>query len=292
MSLGGFTYTEGGFSSSTAAVNAANQVWAMFGPQQSGSSVNRPFGTAVLDGFDFDFETSVANMPPFAQRLRDLMDAATAGGSKKFYLSAAPQCPYPDVADDPMLNGAISFDFIMVQFYNNYCGGQAFVPGASTQNNFNFATWDNWARTVSRNRNVKVLLGLPGNVGGAGSGYISGSQLSAVIAYCKQFSSFGGVMLWDASQTWVNSGFLSQVSSALGGSNPPPPPTSTTTTRPGTTLTTSTRPPATTTTAPPPPGGGTVPQWGQCGGQGWTGPTACVSPYSCTCSSVWWCDCR
>ena len=37
---------------------------------------------------------------------------------------------------------------------------------------------------------------------------------------------------------------------------------------------------------------GTVPQWGQCGGQGYTGPTACVSRYTCTCSGVYWCDCR
>ncbi|OBZ75906.1 Exoglucanase 1 [Grifola frondosa] len=27
--------------------------------------------------------------------------------------------------------------------------------------------------------------------------------------------------------------------------------------------------------------GGTVPQWGQCGGTGWTGATTCVSPYTC-----------
>jgi hypothetical protein len=30
------------------------------------------------------------------------------------------------------------------------------------------------------------------------------------------------------------------------------------------------------------PTGGTVPQWGQCGGQGWTGGTVCVSPFKCT----------
>ncbi|KAH0589832.1 Esterase/lipase/thioesterase [Termitomyces sp. 'cryptogamus'] len=30
------------------------------------------------------------------------------------------------------------------------------------------------------------------------------------------------------------------------------------------------------------PSAGTVPQYGQCGGTGWTGPTGCVAPYVCT----------
>ena len=57
-----------------------------------------------------------------------------------------------------MLAGAVSFDAIWVQFYNNYCGLQSYTAGSSTQNNFNFATWDNWAKTVSLNPNVKVML--------------------------------------------------------------------------------------------------------------------------------------
>lgn len=39
----------------------------------------------------------------------------------------------------------------------------------------------------------------------------------------------------------------------------------------------------TTTKSPAPTSGGTVPQFGQCGGSGWTGATVCVSPYKCTC---------
>ncbi|PPR06035.1 hypothetical protein CVT24_004705 [Panaeolus cyanescens] len=49
---------------------------------------------------------------------------------------------------------------------------------------------------------------------------------------------------------------------------------STTTTRPATT--------STSTSSAPTSTGGTVPHYGQCGGQGYTGPTACVSPYKCT----------
>ena len=140
------------------------------------------------------------------------MDADT---SKSYYLTAAPQCPYPDAADDPMLNGTVSMDAVFVQFYNNYCGVQSYTPGSSTQNNFNFDTWDNWAKTVSLNPNVKVLLGVPAGQTAAGSGYEPASTLDPIIQYCKQFSSFGGVMMWDASQAVANSGFLSAVKSSL-----------------------------------------------------------------------------
>jgi chitinase len=189
-------------------------IWATFGPVQKGSTALRPFGSAVVDGFDLDFEKGVANMVPFANQLRSLMDSATSHGGKRYFLTAAPQCPYPDYANNAMLNGAVSFDAIWVQFYNNGCGVQSFVRGSSTQKSFNFATWDNWARTVSKNRKVKVFLGVPAGPHAAGSGYLSASSLQPVISYCKKFSSFGGVMMWDASQAYANSGFLSGVSAS------------------------------------------------------------------------------
>ncbi|KAJ6465224.1 glycosyl hydrolase family 61-domain-containing protein [Mycena vitilis] len=36
---------------------------------------------------------------------------------------------------------------------------------------------------------------------------------------------------------------------------------------------------------------GTVQQYGQCGGQGWTGATACVAPFKCTVSSQYYSQC-
>jgi chitinase len=73
-------------------------------------------------------------MVPFANQLRSLMDANAASTGKKWYLTAAPQCPYPDSADNTMLNGAVYLDAIWVQFYNNYCGLQSYIAGVSTQN--------------------------------------------------------------------------------------------------------------------------------------------------------------
>ena len=50
LSVGGATYTEAGFASEDAATAAAEKLWAMFGPQQYGSSALRPFGKAIIDG--------------------------------------------------------------------------------------------------------------------------------------------------------------------------------------------------------------------------------------------------
>ncbi len=130
------------------------------------------------------------------------------------------------------------------------------------------------------------MLGVPGDSGAAGSGYEPPSTLASIISYAKTFSSFGGVMIWDMSQVWANSGFLDGVSSALGGA----PASSPTPTTMVTVITKSTATP--TTTATPTSTAGLATQWNQCGGQGWAGPTACVAPYVCTYQSVWYSQCR
>ncbi|KAL7928399.1 glycoside hydrolase family 62 protein [Trichoderma chlorosporum] len=38
-------------------------------------------------------------------------------------------------------------------------------------------------------------------------------------------------------------------------------------------------------------GSGTAPHWAQCGGLGYTGPTTCESPYTCTVSNEWYSQC-
>lgn len=212
--MGGATYAEGGFSSPDAATASAQNLWAMFGPEQADSGVLRPFGSAVVDGYDYDFEAATTNMVPFGVELRRLMDEATAGGDKPYYITAAPQCPFPDHANEEALDGNVFFDFIMIQFYNNYCGINSFVQGAAEQSAYNFNTWDQWAATTSLNPNVKVLLGIPANTG-AGGGYTDGAKLAEAIEYTKQYSSFGGVMMWDMSQLYANEGFLEEVTASL-----------------------------------------------------------------------------
>ena len=144
-----------------------------------------------MSGFDFDFETTVTNTVPFASQLRSLMDTDP---TRTYYLTAAPQCPFPDIADDPILTGNVSVDAVFVQAYNNYCGLNSFVVGAAEQANFNFAVWDNWAKTVSLNPNVRIFLGVPAGATAAGSGYTTVVGLKPIVEYCKTFSSFGGVV--------------------------------------------------------------------------------------------------
>ncbi|TFK20423.1 endoglucanase II [Coprinopsis marcescibilis] len=55
-------------------------------------------------------------------------------------------------------------------------------------------------------------------------------------------------------------------------------------------------PPASTSVPPvvvpsQPPSQGTVPQWGQCGGSGYSGPSECISPYKCTKTNEWYSQC-
>ncbi|KOS20403.1 Chitinase 1 [Escovopsis weberi] len=286
LSMAGATYTEGGFPSEAAAVAAANNFWSLFGPIQSGSTATRPFGNAVVDGFDFDFESTVNNALSFTRQLRQLTNSA---GGKKFYLSTAPQCVYPDAADQTFLQGQVAMDLIQIQFYNNWCGVANFPTG------WNFATWDNWAKTVSANPNVKILLGVPASPGAANAGsWPSSSQLSSAFSDAKTYSSFGGAMLWDMSQLYQNLDFLKQIVSLVGGggaSPSPQPPSSTPAPSP------TTPPPSTAPTTPPvssPTGGNGagLPQWAQCGGMGYTGPTQCAAPYKCVTSSVWWSSCQ
>lgn len=212
LSIGGATYSEGGFESEEEAIATAEWVWVTFGPNYGDGTAERPFDDASVDGFDLDFESTIANMATFANRLRELMDPIG-----DYILTAAPQCPFPDAANGEMLDGAVYFDFVWVQFYNNFCGVNHF-GGGSNPGEYNFEAWDNWARTASKNPDVKVMIGVPGSPSAAGSGYVDASVLTEIIAYTKQFDSFGGVMVWDVSQAYTNNpGFLGAIKSALGG---------------------------------------------------------------------------
>ncbi|KAJ5378960.1 Class III chitinase [Penicillium cosmopolitanum] len=212
LSIGGATYSEGGFKNEDDAKAGAKLMWETFGPVKEGSKMKRPFDDAALDGFDFDFESSVTHMAPFANELRALINKET---DRKYFLTAAPQCPYPDQADKDILNGPVYIDAIWVQFYNNFCGVNNFNKDA-TSSKYNFEEWDNWAKTVSKNKDVKVIIGVPADTTAASTGYIPADKLVDVIEYSKKFESFGGVMMWDVTQAYANDGFIDTVVKALG----------------------------------------------------------------------------
>jgi chitinase len=147
----------------------------------------------------------------FVNSLRSLYAQDT---SKGYYVSAAPKCVYPDASVGTALTNS-HFDMVFVQFYNNYCGA---ASGAS----FNYGTWDTWAKS-SPNPNVKVFIGVPAAPAAAGSGYITPAALSTLVASVKsKYSSLGGVMMWDASESSANvinkMTYAQNAKAALGGS--------------------------------------------------------------------------
>ncbi|TFY64120.1 hypothetical protein EVJ58_g2828 [Rhodofomes roseus] len=208
MSLGGATGSAG-FSNTSQAQEFAQTIWNLL---LGGSSSIRPFGNAVLDGIDLDIEGGSSEyFTDFVSALRSLMNS----GSKTYYLTAAPQCPFPDAYIGSVIN-AESFDAIYVQFYNNYCG----LTNYDNSNDWNFGTWDNWAKNTSPNPNVKVYIGAPASSTAAGSGYVDAATLGAIAqATRQQYSSFGGVMLWDASQAYANNRYDAAIKGYLTGSS-------------------------------------------------------------------------
>ncbi|KAJ7730882.1 glycoside hydrolase [Mycena maculata] len=240
ISLGGGAGAGAVFTSDAEAVTFAGTIWDLF---LGGSSSTRPFGAAVLDGVDLDIEGgSPTGFASFVTEIRSL----SAGASKPYYITAAPQCPYPDAYIGSAIN-AVGFDAVFVQFYNNYCGVSAY----SDPNDWDFSTWDNWAKTVSPNPNVKVFIGAPAAEAAANSGsYVDAATLGAIaIATRAEYSSFGGIMLWDASQAYANDRYDMQIKNLIttaGGGTTTSTKTSTTSTK-TTTTTTSTKTTTTTT---------------------------------------------
>ncbi|KZW02028.1 glycoside hydrolase [Exidia glandulosa HHB12029] len=209
ISMGGATGANT-FGSDEQAKGFADQVWDLF---LGGDSKTRPFGDAVLDGVDLDIEGGgPTGYAAFVTQLRTHFDNA----DKKYYVTAAPQCIFPDQNLGAVLDAAY-FDAVYVQFYNNPCG----LNKADDPVNWNFGVWDWWARNTSPNKDVKIYLGAPASSTAAGSGFLEADALSKVATDMrKKYPSFGGVMVWDASQAYANGRFdqaLKKTMKANGG---------------------------------------------------------------------------
>ncbi|XP_059650973.1 acidic endochitinase-like [Cornus florida] len=167
-----------------------------------GKASSRPLGDAVLDGIDFDIELGTD------QHWDDLARFLSAYSykGKKVYLTAAPQCPFPDA----LVGGALKtglFDYVWVQFYNNppcqYSSGDA----SDLQ-----SAWNQWTSDIPA---TKIFLGLPAAPEAAGSGFIPTNDLtSQVLPAIKASDKYGGVMLWSKfydDQTGYSSSIKSDV---------------------------------------------------------------------------------
>ncbi|XP_062206399.1 acidic endochitinase-like [Phragmites australis] len=170
-----------GLSSTDDANSVANYLWDNY---LGGSSSSRPLGAAVLDGIDFDIENG--NSAHYDD-LANALSAFSAQG-KKVYLTAAPQCPYPDASLGPALQTGL-FDNVWVQFYNNpVC---EYTNGDDTNL---VKAWGTWTSSVKAG---SFYLGLPASTGAAGSGYIPPGELTGtVIPAIQGVGKYGGIMLW------------------------------------------------------------------------------------------------
>lgn len=105
-----------------------------------------------------------------------------------------------------------------------------------------------------------------------------------------QCPSFSASVQYKNSRTGTNSN-INGVNATPPSGSPPPgnPGNGSSSVSPTATPTSATSQPPSTTT--PSGGGGTAAHYDQCAGQGFTGPTSCASPYTCTYSNPWYSQC-
>ncbi|XP_028756157.1 G-type lectin S-receptor-like serine/threonine-protein kinase CES101 isoform X2 [Neltuma alba] len=179
LSLGGRSMGYS-LSSSKDAQNVSDYLWNNF---FGGSSSSRPLGDAKLDGIDFDIENS-------GEYWEDLAIYLNSHGtdSQKVYLSAAPQCPFPDAHLGTSIDKGV-FDFVWVKFYSN---PRCHYSEANTNAFFN--AWNQWATSLNGS---KIFLGLPASPEAEAGGYVPADLLnSKVLPTVKKSPNYGGVMLW------------------------------------------------------------------------------------------------
>ena len=163
------------------AKKVAKYLWKNF---LGGKSSSRPLGHAILDGIDFDIELgSTKYWPDLARYLKSYSKPR-----RKVYLTAAPQCPFPDsFLGDALKTGL--FDYVWVQFYNN-------PPCQYSSGNITnlVSSWNRWSRSIKVRR---LFLGLPAAPAAAGSGYVPPNVLtSRILPVIRKSPIYGGVMLW------------------------------------------------------------------------------------------------
>ncbi|PWW72363.1 Glycoside Hydrolase Family 18 protein [Tuber magnatum] len=181
LSLQGSSGTQT-LSNDTAACEYADNLWKLFG-EGTGLESKRPFGNATVDGFDIDNESGDSNgWPRLISELRDKFTSA----SKRYYISAAPQCPRPDKS----IGSAVYLvDFLFIQFYNNYCAGTGLV-----------SSFNDWSADIAAKgtAGTKLFAGFLGS-SEKGTGYATHSEVIGYVSQIKNKPNFGGVATWDAS---------------------------------------------------------------------------------------------
>lgn len=268
LSLGGATSSYS-LQSQAQAEQIGQYLWDSYG-NSGNTTVQRPFGSNAVDGFDFDIEVNSGSSQYYRYMIAKLRQNFAKDSSKKYYITGAPQCPIPEPNMGEIISNS-QFDYLFVQWYNN---NNYTVPCALPINGnapFNYNNWTNFISTTP-SKDAKIFIGVPastlaanGSPGGA-TYYATPDQLATIVNEYKSDAHFGGIMMWSAGfsdSNVINGCTYAQeakhilVSGGPCGSSGPPPPTSTSSTPPGSSPTSS-APPGSSPT-------GSVPQWGQVG---------------------------
>jgi chitinase len=174
-------------------------LWSAFGPATAAwtnADKPRPFGDAVIDGFDLDIESG-SRWDYYSDFVNHLKEK-----KQSMIFSAAPQC----ISPDPRLAEAIKnapFDFIFTQFYNTpECSArQGLTDLGKAKTGFSFDKWATWLQANSKNPDVKLYIGLAAGVQGAGAAhadhYLAPTEAFRLITQYQGHAKFGGVMLWE-----------------------------------------------------------------------------------------------
>jgi chitinase len=180
-------------------VQAAHSMWNMF---LGGDAGPRPFGPAPLDGVDLDYSGTAPGTnqetPGYSAFVAELRALMTASGSK-YYITAAPQCAFPDSTLGPFA-GPIQdhpgdFDALFVKFFYE----QGTCDYGTPDGGF-LTAFHQWAAFV-RDGPPKIFVGLPASpdIPQAGAGYVYRGSLPALVTSVNTSSVFGGIMLLDVS---------------------------------------------------------------------------------------------
>lgn len=303
LSLGGAagSYT---LASDTEAETIGQYLWDSYGNSGS-TTVERPFGDVFVNGFDFDIEVT-SGQDYYASMISTLRTAFATDADNTYYITGAPQCPLPEPNMGPIISAA-QFDYLWPQFYNN---NNYTYPCALPFNGNAAFNYDDWVTFTAGTPSADALLfiGVPASplaATGTDSGetyYITPAQLAELVDEYETATRFGGIMMWSAGFsdsnvnddcTYAQEAYEILLTGAACGASGVTTTTSVagsgTTSSTSTTVATGT---TSTTTAVTSACATLVAQWGQCGGEGFTGCTECASGYSCVATSDWWSQCE
>lgn len=202
LSLGGAVgFADVTLDSDDQAQQIAETLWNLFLGGTADSTL-RPFGSLKLDGLDIDNESGdPTGYTAFVTAMRSYYASDT---SKTYYLTAAPQCPYPD-ASVP-LDVCTQLDYVWVQFYNNDDCNIA-------QSDFTHAV-QQWSAGIG---DAQLFIGALASGADGDQGYVSSSTLLSSIKSVENMDlpNFGGAMLWEAQLAVKNGNYQKAIAAGL-----------------------------------------------------------------------------